>query len=58
MLLCAVIAFELWILSILVFWPTAETLVEQCGKLKLLDRLLVHLKNRGHKVLSDVFFIE
>lgn len=32
-------------------WPPIETLVDQCGKLKLLDRLLVHLRNRGHKVL-------
>eukprot|EP00250_Pteridium_aquilinum_P026525 c33139_g1_i1 orf=270-2639(+) len=32
-------------------WPPADKLVEQCGKLKLLDRLLVHLRERGHKVL-------
>ncbi|KAH7404858.1 hypothetical protein KP509_15G047300 [Ceratopteris richardii] len=32
-------------------FPPVEVLVEQCGKLKLLDRLLVHLKAGGHKVL-------
>lgn len=32
-------------------WPPVENLVEQCGKLKLLDRLLPHLRDRGHKVL-------
>ncbi|KAJ7517902.1 hypothetical protein O6H91_21G045300 [Diphasiastrum complanatum] len=32
-------------------WPPVETLLNQCGKLKLLDRLLSHLKKRGHKVL-------
>lgn len=32
-------------------WPSIAKLVEQCGKLKLLDRLLVHLRERGHKVL-------
>lgn len=32
-------------------FPSIEKLVEQCGKLKLLDRLLVHLRERGHKVL-------
>jgi hypothetical protein len=58
MLLSVVIAFEFWILSVVVNWPPAETLVEQCGKLKLLERLLIRLKERGHKVLSDVFFIE
>ncbi|KAH7316187.1 hypothetical protein KP509_21G081900 [Ceratopteris richardii] len=34
-----------------IYWPPIEKLVEQCGKLKLLDRLLVHLRERGHKVL-------
>lgn len=32
-------------------YPTAEELVEQCGKFHLLDRLLTRLKARGHKVL-------
>ncbi|KAI5082173.1 hypothetical protein GOP47_0001916 [Adiantum capillus-veneris] len=32
-------------------WPPIEKLVKQCGKLKLLDRLLDHLRERGHKVL-------
>ncbi|MCO5551009.1 hypothetical protein L7F22_004504 [Adiantum nelumboides] len=32
-------------------WPPVDKLVEQCGKLRLLDRLLVHLRERGHKVL-------
>lgn len=32
-------------------FPPIEKLVKQCGKLKLLDRLLVHLRERGHKVL-------
>lgn len=32
-------------------YPPVDKLVEQCGKLKLLDRLLRHLRNLGHKVL-------
>lgn len=32
-------------------YPSPEELVEQCGKFKLLDRLLTRLKARGHKVL-------
>ncbi|KAI5061437.1 hypothetical protein GOP47_0023942 [Adiantum capillus-veneris] len=32
-------------------FPPVEKLVEQCGKLKLLDGILVHLRERGHKVL-------
>jgi ATP-dependent DNA helicase len=32
-------------------YPPVDELVAQCGKLKLLDRLLKHLKDRGHKVL-------
>ncbi|KAK3270878.1 hypothetical protein CYMTET_20748 [Cymbomonas tetramitiformis] len=32
-------------------YPSPEELVEQCGKFKLLDRLLTQLKARGHKVL-------
>ena len=31
--------------------PPLETLVEQCGKMKLLHRLLLKLKAKGHKVL-------
>ncbi|BDA48761.1 probable global transcription activator SNF2L1 [Coccomyxa sp. Obi] len=32
-------------------FPSAAELLEQCGKMQLLDRLLKHLKARGHKVL-------
>lgn len=32
-------------------FPSAAELVEQCGKMQLLDRLLKPLKARGHKVL-------
>ncbi|CAL5223570.1 g6105 [Coccomyxa viridis] len=32
-------------------FPPAEVLVQQCGKLQLLDRLLTALKAGGHKVL-------
>lgn len=32
-------------------YPTPKELVEQCGKLALLQRLLDRLKARGHKVL-------
>jgi len=32
-------------------YPTPEELVEQCGKMALLDRLLTRLKAGGHKVL-------
>jgi ATP-dependent DNA helicase len=32
-------------------FPPADVLLEQSGKLQLLDRLLVALKARGHKVL-------
>ncbi|KAJ8598872.1 hypothetical protein CTAYLR_010462 [Chrysophaeum taylorii] len=31
--------------------PMGEHVVENCGKLKLLDKLLVKLKSRGHRVL-------
>ncbi|KAL3688989.1 hypothetical protein R1sor_015298 [Riccia sorocarpa] len=34
-----------------VTYPPVEELLRQCGKLKLLERLLLHLKARGHKVL-------
>eukprot|EP01018_Ginkgo_biloba_P025603 Gb_06567 [translate_table: standard] len=32
-------------------YPPVHKLMEQCGKFQLLDRLLKHLKARGHKVL-------
>lgn len=32
-------------------YPNPETLIEQCGKFQLLDRLLTRLKAGGHKVL-------
>ncbi|KAH9312679.1 hypothetical protein KI387_027714, partial [Taxus chinensis] len=32
-------------------YPPVDDLMEQCGKFQLLDRLLKHLKARGHKVL-------
>ncbi|GLJ08114.1 hypothetical protein SUGI_0081570 [Cryptomeria japonica] len=32
-------------------YPPVNELMEQCGKFQLLDRLLKHLKARGHKVL-------
>lgn len=32
-------------------YPSVEALVEQCGKMQLLDRLLTRLHARGHKVL-------
>ena len=32
-------------------FPSAEELVEQCGKFKLMDRVLTRLRERGHKVL-------
>ncbi|KAG0626380.1 hypothetical protein M758_2G121300 [Ceratodon purpureus] len=32
-------------------FPPADELVAQCAKFKLMDRLLVHLRDRGHKVL-------
>ncbi len=32
-------------------YPSAAELVQQCGKMQLLDRLLRQLKARGHKVL-------
>ena len=31
--------------------PLGEHLVETCGKLRLLDKLLARLKERGHRVL-------
>lgn len=33
-------------------YPPVQTMLEQCGKLKLLDRLLKHLRDRGHKVIK------
>jgi ATP-dependent DNA helicase len=32
-------------------FPSADVLVEQCGKMQLLDRMLMKLKAKGHKVL-------
>lgn len=32
-------------------YPEADELAKQCGKLQLLDRLLVQLHKGGHKVL-------
>lgn len=32
-------------------FPSAEELVQDCGKLQLLDRLLKRLTDAGHKVL-------
>jgi ATP-dependent DNA helicase len=34
-----------------IMFPSAEELVEQCGKFKLMDRVLTKLRERGHKVL-------
>jgi len=34
-----------------IMFPSADELVEQCGKMKLLDRLMKKLRARGHKVL-------
>jgi ATP-dependent DNA helicase len=34
-----------------IMFPSAEELVEQCGKFKLMDRVLTRLRERGHKVL-------
>ncbi|KAL4180565.1 hypothetical protein AMTRI_Chr13g125920 [Amborella trichopoda] len=34
-----------------VFYPPVEKLLEQCGKFRLLDRILSHLLARRHKVL-------
>eukprot|EP00959_Pyramimonas_sp_CCMP1952_P298185 6237116-Pyramimonas_sp.AAC.1 len=31
-------------------YPSSEEMIEQCGKFRLLDRLLTSLKARGHKV--------
>lgn len=32
-------------------YPSAEEMIEQCGKMALLDRLLKTLRKKGHKVL-------
>lgn len=32
-------------------FPSADVLVEQCGKMQVLDRLLKRLHAAGHKVL-------
>lgn len=32
-------------------FPSADVLVEQCGKMQVLDRLLTRLHKAGHKVL-------
>ena len=34
-----------------IMFPSADELVEQCGKMQLLDRLMKKLRARGHKVL-------
>lgn len=34
-----------------VCYPSSQELLEQCGKLQLLHRLLTRLNQRGHKVL-------
>lgn len=34
-----------------VYYPSSQELLEQCGKLQLLNRLLLRLKENGHKVL-------
>ena len=34
-----------------VYFPSAADLIEQCGKMRLMDRLLRKLKAAGHKVL-------
>ena len=34
-----------------IMFPTPEELVEQCGKFRLLERLMKKLRERGHKVL-------
>lgn len=42
------------------FYPPVEQIVEQCGKFRLLDRLLAQLFTRKHKVhlqMSHVDFI-
>lgn len=33
-------------------YPPVDELVAQCAKMKLLDRLLLQMKERGHKVPS------
>lgn len=32
-------------------YPPVDELVSECAKFKLMDRLLIHLRDRGHKVL-------
>ena len=34
-----------------IMFPSADELVEQCGKMQILDRLMKKLRSRGHKVL-------
>ena len=34
-----------------IMFPSADELVEQCGKFRLLDRLMTKLRAKGHKVL-------
>ena len=34
-----------------IMFPSADELVEQCGKFRLLDRLMTRLRAKGHKVL-------
>lgn len=33
-------------------YPPVDELVAQCAKMKLMDRLLIQLRDRGHKVDS------
>ncbi len=35
----------------IISYPPKEELIEQCGKLTLLDRLLTQLRKGGHRVL-------
>jgi hypothetical protein len=35
-------------------YPPVDELVAQCAKMKLLDRLLIQMKERGHKVPSTI----
>jgi ATP-dependent DNA helicase len=39
-------------------YPSGEELIEQCGKFKLMDRLLTRLKAEGHKVNVPSMFPE
>jgi hypothetical protein len=37
--------------NLAVHFPPVDELVAQCAKFKLMERLLVQLRDRGHKVL-------